>query len=127
ARSGDRRLPRHAADRDRDPGGARLRGPAGRPRPGRPGRPRQRLVARPGLRRLEHAGDGRAAVRLRRPLQPGLAAGDDHDGHLRERARPDREGPGSRCPRVRHQAVHRRRHPRQARAARPAPPGGGPV
>ena len=30
--------------------------------------------ARPGLRRLEHAGDGRTAVRLRRPRQPGLAA-----------------------------------------------------
>src|SRR4051794_26826300 len=85
------------------------------------------MGARPRLRRLEHAGDGRAAVRLRRPRQPGLAAGDDHDGHLRERAHPDREGAGRRRPRVRDQAVHRRRHPRQARAARPAPAGGPPV
>ena len=40
---------------------------------------------------------------------------------------PDRARAGRRRPRVRDQAVHRRRHPRQARAARPAPPGGRPV
>ena len=40
---------------------------------------------------------------------------------------PDRARAGRRRPRVRDQAVHRRRDPRQARAARPAPAGGRPV
>src|SRR3954451_23476904 len=122
--SGDRRLARHAPDRLADPGGPRVRGPRRRPRPGRARRPRRGLDARPVLRGLEHAGDGRAAVRLRRPLQPRAAERDPHDGHLRERAHADRARSGRRRSRGRDQAVHRRRDPRQAGAARPASRGG---
>src|SRR3954452_5965238 len=125
--SGDRRFARHAPDRLADPGGPRVRGPRRRPRPGGARRPRRGLDARPVLRGLEHAGDGRAAVRLRRPLQPRAAERDPHDGHLRERAHADRPCSGRRRSRVRDQAVHRRRDPRQAGPARPAARGGRPV
>src|SRR4051812_2681989 len=120
-----RRLPRHAAHRRDHPDRPRVRGPRGRSRPRGPRRAGERecrgLGARAVLHRLEHAGDGRAAVRLRRPCQPGLPPGDADDGHHRERDRADREGPGRRGARVPHQAVHARRAARQARAAGPAP------